>query len=349
MPMSQELVIGGRRIGEGHPPFVMAEVGVTCNYDLRIARELIDATRDAGADAAKFIFWFPEEIMADRTVTYTYETSQGPRTENMFAMLDKLRFTFSQWQELKAYADRRGIVLFSTVNSPSGIEWAEKLGLEAYKLSSWDFNDLPLWRRIAALGKPMLIDTGPVDGLDVAKVMRVMKEAGNTQAALIHCVHTDVPAEVNMRSIPYLRSAFGCVVGYSSKDRASETDIMAVTLGASVLEKRLTLDRDLPGHHHVISLEPAEFKSYVRMIRDVHASLGAFDLIPSPADLAERKKWFRHLVAARPLPAGTRLTADMLESKRGEVGLSPEHLELVIGRELRRPLAKDETIEWADV
>jgi N,N'-diacetyllegionaminate synthase len=299
--MSPELRIGGRRIGDGHPPFVMAEVGVTCNYDLRIARELIDVTREAGADAAKFIFWFPEEIMADRTVTYTYETSRGPRTENMFEMLSRLRFSFAQWQELKEYADRRGVVLFSTVNSPSGIEWAEKLGLEAYKLSSWDFNDLPLWRRIAALGKPMLIDTGPVDALDVAKVTRVMKDAGNTQAALIHCVHTDTPAEINMRSIPYLRAAFGCVVGYSSKDRASETDIMAVTLGASILEKRLTLDRGLPGHHHVISLEPAEFKDYVRMIRDVHASLGTLDLIPSPADLAERKKWFRHLVASRPL------------------------------------------------
>jgi N,N'-diacetyllegionaminate synthase len=349
MPMSQELVIGGRRIGEGHAPFVMAEVGVTCNYDLRIARELIDATREAGADAAKFIFWFPEEIMADRTVTYTYETSQGPRTENMFEMLDKLRFSFPQWQELKEYADRRGIVLFSTVNSPSGIEWAEKLGLEAYKLSSWDFNDLPLWRRIAGLGKPMLIDTGPVDTLDVAKVMRVMNEAGNTHAALIHCVHTDVPAEINMRSIPYLRTAFGCIVGYSSKDRASETDIMAVTLGASILEKRLTLDRDLPGHHHVISLEPVEFKDYVRMIRAVHASLGALDLVPSPADLAERRKWFRHLAAARPLEAGIRLTADMLASKRGEIGLSPEHLDIVVGRVLRRALAKDQSIGWADI
>jgi N,N'-diacetyllegionaminate synthase len=349
MGMSQELVIGGRRIAEGQRPFVMAEVGVTCNYDLRIARALIDATHEAGADAAKFIFWFPEEIMADRTVTYTYETVAGPRTENMFEMLNKLRFSFPQWQELKEYADRRGIVLFATVNSPSGIEWAEKLGLEAYKLSSWDFNDLPLWRRIATFGKPMLIDTGPVDSLDVAKVMRVMREAGNTQAALIHCVHTDVPAEINMRSIPYLRAAFGCVVGYSSKDRASETDIMAVTLGASILEKRLTLDRSLPGHHHVISLEPAEFKNYVRMIRDVHASLGTLDLIPSPADLAERKKWFRHLVASRSLPAGTRLTADMLESKRGEVGVSPEYFDILVGRELRRPLGKDESIAWADV
>jgi N,N'-diacetyllegionaminate synthase len=347
--MVTEFAIAGRAVGEGRSPFVMAEVGVTCNYDMRIARELIDVTREAGADAIKFILWFPDEIMADRTVSYTYETSSGPRTENMFEMLNRLRFSFAQWQELKTYADRRGVVLFATVNSPSGIEWAEKLGLDAYKLSSWEFNDLPLWRRIAALGKPMLIDTGPVDLLDVAKVIRVMKDAGNEQAALIHCVHTDLASEINMRSIPYMRSAFGCVVGYSSKDRASETDIMAVALGASILEKRLTLDRNLPGHHHVISLEPKEFADYVRTMRDVHAALGVHDLVPSPADLAERKKWFRRLVAAEALDAGTVLSAEMLASKRGETGVSPEYLDVLVGRTLRRALARDETIRWADV
>jgi N,N'-diacetyllegionaminate synthase len=347
--MRSELRIGSRRVGEGHPVFLMAEVGVTCNYDMRMARELIDATREAGADAAKFIFWFPDEIMADRTLVYEYETTSGRRAENMYEMLCRLRFSFEQWQELKAHADRRGVVLFSTVNSPSGVEWAEKLGLEAYKLSSWDFNYTPLWRRIAALGKPMLIDTGPVDTLDVAKVMRLMREAGNDQAALIHCVHTEKPAEINMRTIPYMRAAFGCPVGYSSRDREWQTDVMAVSLGASIIEKRLTLGRDLPGHHHVLSLEPAEFREWAAMIRDAQAALGVHDLVPSPADLAERRKWFRHLVAARTLPAGTRLTADMLEGKRGEAGISPEHLGLLEGRVLKRALATDESLAWDDV
>lgn len=207
--------------------------------------------------------------MSDKTITYTYETMEGRKSENMFQMLDRLRFPLHDWIELKQYADSKNVILFATVNSPSGIEWAEKIGLEAYKLSSWDFNYHPLWRKIAALGKPMLIDTGPVDTLDVAKVMNLMLKEGNDSSVLIHCFHTDDPAKFNMRSISYMRDAFNTLVGYSSKDRSDETDIVAVALAACYMEKRLTLSRNLPGHHHVISKEPKEFEAYVKMINEI--------------------------------------------------------------------------------
>lgn len=347
--MRKEIRIRDRVIGDGRPLFVIAETGVTCNYDMTISKELIDAVRAAGADAIKFIFWFPDEIMSDRTITYRYETVTGPRSENMYAMLDKLRFSFAQWVELKRYADERGVIVFSTVNSPTGIEWAEKLSLEAYKLSSWDYNYVPLWRRIAALGKPMIIDTGPVNATEVAQALQLMKDAGNDQSVLVHCPHAERAAEVNMRSIPYMREAFNSIVGFSSKGQESEPDIMAVTLGASVLEKRLTMRRTLPGHHHILSLEPKEFADYVRMVRDVQASLGVLDLIPSSADLAERPRWFRHLVATRDVPRGTRLTDDMLDGKRPEAGISPAYLGQFLGRELKRDLRADEAIGWDDV
>jgi sialic acid synthase SpsE len=348
--MRQELQIRSRKIGPDHPLFITSEVGVTCNYDLGLAKELIDVTADAGADAAKFIFWFPDEIMSDRGITYDYQTTSGPKSENMYEMLSKLRFSLDQWHELKEHADKAGVILFSTVNSPSGIEWAEEIGLEAYKLSSWDFNHHPLWRRIAARGKPMIIDTGPVYTLDVAKVMALMQEESNDQSLLVHCIHTKDPDEINMRAIPYMRKAFDSLVGYSSSDRESETDIMAVTLGSSYIEKRLTMDRNLPGHHHVLSMEPGEFKQYVTMIRDVQRSLGREMLLPSRNDLAERRKWFRHLVAARDIPAGTKLTEEMLEGKRPETGgLSPEFMHLFIGRTTERDLKENEAISFEDI
>ena len=347
--MRHEIRVGRHLIGDGQPLFIVAEAGVTCNYDLGITRELIDVVRDAGADAIKLIFWFPDEIMSDRGISYTYDTVEGERSENMYQMLEALRFTLDEWFEVKRYADERGVTLFSTVNSPGGIEYAEKLGLLAYKLSSWDYNYAPLWRQIAALGKPMIMDTGPVTSLDVAKVLRIMQDAGNDQAVLVHCTHTDDSAELNMRTIPYLRNAFGCPVGYSAKGREWDTDIMAVTLGASFLEKRLTMSRRLPGHHHILSLEPSEFAEYVKRVRNAQAAQGVFDLIPSPADLQERGQWFRHLVARTDLRKGTRLTADMLEGKRPEKGVSPEHLELFVGRELKRDLTRDEAISWDDV
>jgi N-acetylneuraminate synthase/N,N'-diacetyllegionaminate synthase len=347
--MRRQIRIRDRMIGDGQPAFLIAEAGVTCNYDLDITRRLIDAVRDAGADAIKFIFWFPDEIMSDRSITYTYDTVDGPRTENMYEMLQGLRFTLEQWVEVKRYADERGVIVFSTVNSPSGIEWAEKLGLEAYKLSSWDYNYLPLWRRIAVLGKPMVIDTGPVELLEVAKVLALMKEAGNDQAVLVHCPHAEDWQEVNMRAIPYMRQAFDCVVGYSAKGRESETDVMALALGASVLEKRLTISRSLPGHHHVLSLEPAEFTAWVRLVRDVEAGLGEPALRPSRPDLAERKRWFRHLVFNADLPKGTRLTEAMMEGKRPEAGISPEHMEFFVGRVLKRDVARNDAVHWDDV
>lgn len=347
--MRDQLKIRHRILGENQPLFITAEVGVTCNYDMQISKELIDVVHESGADAAKFIFWFPEEIMSDKSISYTYETVSGTKSENMYQMLNKLRFTLDEWYELKAYADSKDVILFATVNSPSGIEYAEAIGLEAYKLSSWDFNYHPLWRKIAALGKPMLIDTGPVQTLDVAKVMQLMKDVGNDQSLLIHCIHTDNYAEMNMRTIPYMRKAFNTLVGYSSANRDSETDIMAVTMGSVYLEKRLTLSRDLPGHHHVLSLEPQEFQQYVKLIRNLQAALGVEDLRPSQGDLKERRKWFRHMVANRDIPAGTTLTADMLEGKRPERGISPEYIDLLIGRKTTRDLKYNEALSWDDL
>jgi len=347
--MRQEIQIRNRTVGEGHPLFIVAECGVTCNYDMKITKELIHVVRESGADGIKFIFWFPEEIMSDKNVLYEYDTVDGRKSENMYEMLSQLRFSLDQWQEIKAYADEKDVILFSTVNSPSGIDYAEALGLEAYKMSSWDFNYTPLWRRIAEIGKPMIIDTGPVNSLEVAKVLQVMKNAGNDQSILVHCVHTKEPAQINMRAIPYMKKAFNSLVGYSSNFPTPETDIMAVALGAVFLENRLTMSRSLPGHHHIISREPKEFAEWVKQMRDVRAALGEYDLKPSQGDLRERKRWFRHIVANQDIPKGTVLTEDMLEGKRPENGISPEYVDFLIGRQTKRDLMYNEAISWKDI
>ncbi len=344
-----DIEIQNKTIGKGYPLFIIAEIGVTCNYEMRITRELIDAAYEAGADAVKFIFWFPEEIMSDKTIEYTYETVHGTKSENMYEMLSKLRFTLDEWHEIKEYADKKDIIMFSTVNSPSGIEYAEEIGLLAYKLSSWDYNYFQLWRTIASLGKPMLIDTGPVNTLEVAKVIQLMREEGNDKSILIHCTHTDNYSEMNMRAIPYMERAFNTIVGYSSAGRDDETDIAAITLGATVLEKRLTMSRELPGHHHILGKEPEEFKNYVQLMRNIQTALGTPDLRPSEKDIEKRKKWFRHIVANQDIPKGTILTSDMLEAKRPENSVSPEYMQFFIGRKTKRELKYNEAITWEDV
>jgi sialic acid synthase SpsE len=344
--MREEINFRHRTISSKNPVFIIAECGVTCNYDMNITKQLIDVVHDSGADAIKFIFWFPDEIMSAKTITYEYETSFGIKSENMFEMLNKLRFTIDQWQEIKSYADDKDVILFATVNSPTGIEYAEELGLEAYKLSSWDFNYFPLWRRIASIGKPMLIDTGPVNTLEVAKVINLMKDTGNDQSILLHCFHTENFSEMNMRAIPFMEKTFNTLVGYSAPDFNDEMDVVAISLGAVVLEKRLTMSRDLPGHHHVLSKEPKEFEDYVKLVRNVQSSLGFYDLRPSHGDLVERKKWFRHIVANCDIPAGTKLTAEMLAGKRPEKGISPEYFDIFIGRVTKLDLRENEPLSW---
>ena len=347
--MRKEIRIGNRTIGEGYPLFIIAEIGITCNHDVTLTKELIDVTEGAGADAVKLMFWFPEEIMSDKTIDYTYDTVYGVKSENMFEMLSEFTFSLDEWFEIKAYAESKDIVLFSTVNSPSGVAYTELLNLEAYKLSSWDYNYHSLWKRVANQGKPVLIDTGPVTTLEVAKVMQLLKDAGNDQGILVHCLHTDDHHEMNMRAIPYMEMAFDSLVGYSSKDSNDETDIMAVALGAVLLEKRLTMNWNLPGHHHIISKIPDEFYEFVKLIRNVHGALGEYDLKPSKRDLESKKKWFRHLVANEFLPKGTVLIENMLEGKRPMSGVSPEYLDFFIGKVLKRDLEYNESISWDDI
>jgi len=347
--MNKSIQIRNKILGKNQPLFITAEIGVTCNYDMKITKDLIDVVHDCNADAVKMIFWFPEEIMSDKSIDYTYETTHGTETVNMYEMLNQLRFSLDEWKELKSYADKKDVILFSTVNSPSGIQYAEEIGLEAYKLSSWDFNYFTLWEKISRLGKPMLIDSGPVNTVEMGKVMNLMHKAGNEDSVLVHCFHTDDYKKMNMRSIPYMQNTFDTLVGYSSANQDTETDIIAVTLGASYMEKRLTMDRNLPGHHHVLSLEPKEFENYVKLMRNVQNAQGLYGLYPSDGDLEQRRRWFRSLVANRDLKKGTVIDESMLEGKRPENGISPEYQDFFVGRTLKRDLKYNEQISWEDV
>jgi len=347
--MIPEIKIADKNIGADQPLFIIAEIGVTCNYDLSVTKELISAVKEAGGDAVKFIFWFPDEIMSDRSLTYTYQTVNGPVTENMYEMLNKLRFTRDQWQEVQAYCQQQGIIMFATVNSPGGVELARWLNLEAVKLSSWDYNYLPLFPQVAALGKPVFMDLGPVRLWELARVVHLLRSGGAGELVLLHCSHSKNPAEINLRTIPYLQETLHTWMGFSAEGREDDLDLMAVALGAVAVEKRLTLSRNLPGHHHVIAKEPAEFADYVARLRSLRKALGTFDLRPSTADLEGRRRWFRHLVAAADIPKGTVLTPALLAGKRPEAGISPEYLEFFLGRRTTRDLRANEALTWQDV
>ncbi len=176
----KDIKIKNKILGLNHPIFISAEIGVTCNGDINLTKELIDAAKTAGADAVKLIFWFPEEIMTKNNKIYSYEIIKNNKKvlikENMFEMLTKLKFSLEEWFQIKEYANKKKIILFSTVNSPSGLNYAKNLKLDAYKMSSWDFNYIPLWDEIKNVGKPIIIDTGPVFKSELSKVVNILKK-----------------------------------------------------------------------------------------------------------------------------------------------------------------------------
>ena len=347
--MNKTITIDDRTISDASELFITAEIGVTCNHELDTSKKLIDVVAESGADAAKFIIRFPEEIFSKSHVEYEYETASGVEKGNLVEIFEELRFTFDEWNEIKNYADEKGVITFATASTPSAVQWADELGFGAFKISSWDVNNIPLLEQVAQLNKPLLIDTGPAQKHELARVLHIMEEAGNEEALLVHCYHTDDVSQMNMKAIPYMRETFHTPVGFSSPDKNSTRDIMAVSMGACFLEKRLTLSNDLEGHHHYISLEPDEFNEYVSMIRDTNAATGEKDLIPSAGDLRGREKWFRSIVANEDIPEGTELDREMLAAKRPPDGVSPVHIDCFDGLRVNRDIEKDEPINWNDL
>jgi sialic acid synthase SpsE len=329
--------------------FIIAEVGNQFGGSLEKAKHLAKIAKDAGADAVKYIFWFPDEIMADKDLMYSYETIDGLKTENMFELLVKLQLPFNEWMEVKEYCDDIGIIMMSTVNSPTGFQWAMDLSLPILKLSSWDYNFTDLWQWCARTYLPTIADLSPVTEEELQRNINIFREEKNYNLIFLHCFHTQDYKQFNMNTIEYIRDKYDCLVGYSPAGRDDITDIMSVTLGACILEKRLTLSTSNGVLHDSVSKTPEEFKEYILLMRKVKEMVGQSHFKPSDNDWLERKKWFRRIVADTGIAKGEVITRNMLEAKRGETNISPEKIWDFTGKKATRDIKKNEDINYADV
>lgn len=326
--------------------FIVAEVGNQFNGSVEVSKKLIDVCVDAGADAIKFIFWFPDEIFTDKSVMYKYETSEGFKVEPLWDIVERLTLPLSDWWKVRTYALKKELTMMATVLSPTGFEWAENLGLEAIKLSTWDWNYHELWRWAARSGRPVIADCGAVSEEEIEENVNIFKEEKNDNLALLHCFHTYKHDQMNMSTIPYLRERFDCLVGYAPADINDDLDIMSVGMGACILEKRLTLDCEGGVLHDIVSKEPAEFKKYVDKMRLLKQAVGEYGVFPSDGDLEQRKKWFRRLVADRNILKNNIIDSSMIASKRGEYGISPKYIYDFLGKKSRRDVDRNSDITY---
>ena len=330
--------------------FIIAEVGNQFDGKLEKALKLCDASKQAGADAVKFIFWFPDEILADKNLMYKYDTTVGTNQEVLFDLLNRFRLTLHEWWEVKEYCDKLDILMMATVLSPSGIDFAGEDGLclPMIKLSSWDWNFYDLWDWAGKTELPLIIDTAPVTLEEFDDNMKLLKSRHNEDVVLLHCVHTKVPEQTNLMSIPFMAQRYDCLVGYSAPDLTDDLDMVAIGLGACVIEKRLTLDRKGGVLHDAVSKEPAEFKDYIDKMRHLKTQLGVCDWKVSDNDLLERKKWFRRIVADCDIHEGETILRPMLEAKRGETGLSPFEMQNIVGKVAKRDIKRNDDIKPED-
>jgi N-acetylneuraminate synthase len=265
----QNIQVGNKLIGPGQPVFVIAEAGVNHNGDLKLARALIDVAVEAGADAVKFQTFRAERLATPDAPKAEYQVQTTGNAESQFEMLRRLELSADAHRELQAYCHERGIIFLSTPFDEEAVDLLDESGVAAFKISSGDLTNSPLLEHVASKGKPVILSTGMSELSELIEAVSVLNTAGCENPVLLHCVsnYPADPAEVNLRAMQTMRSAFDVPVGFSDHTQGIDVALAAVALGACVIEKHFTLDRTMPGPDHRASLEPTELRELVRSIR----------------------------------------------------------------------------------
>ncbi len=328
--------------------FIIAEVGVNHNGDINLAYKLIDVAKEAGANAVKFQTFKTEKVISKHAPMAEYQKKNLGKDISQYEMVKKLELSFDDFIKLKEYADEKGIIFLSSPFDHESIDFLENL-VPYYKIPSGEIVNYPYLRHIASKGKPIIMSTGMATLGEVEKALDTIRSVNpDVEIYLLHCT-TNYPTpfeEVNLKAMLTLKEAFKLPVGYSDHTLGIEIPVAAVALGAVIIEKHFTLDKDLPGPDHKASLEPDELKAMVRAIRNVEKALGNGIKKPNPSEERIKKVARKRIVAARSIDEGEILKEEDVILKRSSEGLEPEFLDVIVGKKLIKPVKEDEPITW---
>lgn len=329
--------------------FIIAEVGVNHNANLGLAYQLIDAAVAAGVDAVKFQTAIPELVVTGYAQKANYQKDTSGADESQLEMIKKLLFPLETHRDIKKYCEGKGIIFFSTAFDAVSLSFLEELGQPYHKVPSGEITNLPYLRQVGRYSRPVILSTGMASLGEIEAAIDVLEQAGTLRAniTVLHCT-TEYPApmnEVNLRAMLMIRDAFGVRVGYSDHTLGIEVPVAAVALGASMIEKHFTMDRNLPGPDHKASLEPDELKAMVSAIRNIEQAMGDGVKRPSSSEAKNKAIARRSLVAACAIRAGDVFSEVNLTAKRPGTGVSPMRWDEVLGRKAPRDFMPDEMIE----
>jgi len=328
---------------------IIAEAGVNHNGDLDIAKKMIEAACEAGADAVKFQTFKAELLVCKAAPKAQYQLKTTDQNESQFEMIRNLELDIDTHKSLIGYCQRQGIVFMSSPFDLESVALLDQLGLDIFKIPSGEIINLPYLRKIGKLNKKVILSTGMAELREVEQAMDILTRSG-TRLENITVLHanTEYPTpmeDVNLNAMVTMRETLGVEVGYSDHTLGIEVAVAAVALGACVIEKHLTLDRTMPGPDHKASLEPREFKSMVGAIRNIEAALGDGVKKPSPSELKNKPVARKSLVAVRDIGPGEVFSEENIIAKRPGTGISPMRWDEVLRLKAKRHFKKDELIE----
>lgn len=356
-------------IGNNSPCFVIAEAGVNHSGNIKLAKKLVDAAKDAGADAVKFQTFKTEKAMTRQAEQAKYQTENTGKKESQFEMVKRLELSYADFRELKKYCDNKGIIFLSTPHScREDVDLVAEL-CPAIKVGSGDLTNLPILKYIAQKQLPIILSTGMADLEEVKEAVETILPI-NKKLILLHCT-TNYPTplnEVNLKAMATLKKEFNLPTGYSDHTEGIKVSLAAVAWGARLIEKHFTLDRNLPGPDHKASLEPKELKAMVEGIRSVekkmaqdkkpeiildelNVSFAMGDGIkrPTPSEIKIAKIIRKSIVAAVNINKGTKIEENMLAVKRPGTGIVPKFLDQIVGKIAKQDIKKDELITWEKI
>lgn len=347
MSNSPSITISGRRIAPDEPPYVIAELSANHNGKLATALKIIEAAREAGADAVKLQTYRPDTITLN---------SKGPDFQisgglwdgrTLYELYEQAHMPWEWHAPLFERAHELGITIFSSAFDATAVDLLEKLNAPAYKIASFEAIDLPLIKYVANTGKPMIISTGMADAEEIGEAIAAARDGGCEELAILHCVsgYPAPAADYNLRTIPDLAERFELITGLSDHTLDNTTAIASIALGATIIEKHVTLDRRGGGPDDSFSLEPADLRALCRDARTAWQALGKIDYGRKSSEQGN-VKFRRSLYFVKALKAGDLVTADAVRSTRPGYGLPPKFRDSVVGKKVRVDVDFATPVAW---